>query len=352
VRVLVADVGGTKTLVGVYDLERDELRDEQRYATADFGGVVELLDAHLDAQLDTGHEPYEAVGIGVPGPVVDGAAELPHLGWTVRAADLARRFDGLPVGVENDFVAPGLGLARVPASALELLKPGEAEPGAPRALIGAGTGLGEAVLLPERGGDAAGARGAAWSVLPSEGGHADFAPSDALQSELLAWLRRRFDHVSYDRVLTGAGLADLYAFLAETAGGGAPAVRAALERGDGAAAVVHHAERGDALCVRALEAFCTAYGAEAGNLALRSVATGGVYVAGGIAPRIARFLRGPAFASAFCAKGRLRPLVERVPVWLVHDTRAGLYGAAVAVLRERGDGRGTTGRRCAPPGGV
>jgi glucokinase len=228
----------------------------------------------------------------------------------------------------NDLEALAWALDILPAESLAMLQVGRIAPRGSRAVIAAGTGLGEAMLAQ------VGERSA---VLASEGGHADFAPRTEIEIALLRWLVARHGRASYERVLSGSGLHDAYLFLRETGRGDEPEWLAEdLGSGDPAAAISRAALEGRSdLCARALDLFVSVLGAEAGNLVLRALATGGVYLGGGIAPRILPWLRRPPFLAAFVDKGRLRPLLEYVPVRVIVDDKAGLLGAARRAL-ERG----------------
>ena len=242
-----------------------------------------------------------------------------------RINELKAKVGGAEVMLMNDLEAAGRGIATLGADDLEFLQRGERALGN-RVLIAAGTGLGESILVWAR---------ERHRPVASEGGHADWAPNDALEDELLAWLRARYGHVSAERVLSGHGLADLYRFLSATGRGAEPEGMAErfAAASDPAAFVTEAALEGS--CERAwiaLGKWVEVYGAEAGNLALTGLALGGVFVGGGIAPRIPTVLRDGRFVRAFNAKGRLESLLERMPVALLLDARIGLWGAATVAL--------------------
>jgi glucokinase len=228
------------------------------------------------------------------------------------------------VRLANDFYALALGIPAVRPKDLVTLNEGVRDPKAPWVLIGAGTGLGEAISTPS----AAGGR----LIIATEGGHTDFAPRTELEIGVLRFLCTRWEHVSWERVVSGEGLVNLAEALAHLTGMPlAPelALAARDDRANAPALVTRGALAGDPFCRQVVELFCRLYGAEAGNLALKTLATGGVYVAGGIAPRILDFLTGGGFREAFLAKGRMRVLLEQMPVQVVLDTDAGLLGAAI-----------------------
>jgi glucokinase len=267
------------------------------------------------------------VAVGVAGPIVGTRCEATNLPWVVDATALGAALGGAPVRLLNDLEATAWGIGTLAPADLEVLQAGDEQHGN-RALIAAGTGLGQGLLVRDRD---------HWRPSPSEGGHVDLAPRDALEDELLAWLRARHGRVSYERVLSGPGLANLYRFLRDSGRGDEPAAFARVfdAADDPAAAVTAGALDGSCgRAVLALERFAELYGAQAGNLALTTLALGGVYVAGGIAPRILPFLRDGRFVRAFGAKGRLSPLLARIPVRVVLDHQAPLWGAAHVALED------------------
>jgi len=321
--VVAGDVGGTKSLLCAARLApaagangAPEILLERRYSSHAYPEFSALLEEFLGL-LD---EPARCAAIGVAGPVMDGRCRATNLPWTLDQAALEGGL-GLPrVRLVNDFVAAARGVLALRPADVVTLQPGRPDPAGAIAVLGAGTGFGQAVLTPH---------GGRYYVVSSEGGNADFAPRTDEEIELLRFLRDQFGHVSYESVVSGPGIANLYRFArARGRHPESPAVAAAIAAGDPAAAIAgFDGPAGDPLCREALDLFVSVYGAEAGNLALRAVSTGGVYIAGGIAPRmVARFQDGR-FMDAFLAKGRYRPLLERVPVHLVTDTRVGLRGA-------------------------
>ncbi len=324
-RILAGDVGGTKTALAIVEIAGRHCRvlRLERYHSADHLGLEEIVEAFLGA------EPARpvAAGFGVAGPVVDGRSTITNLGWRLDERLLARRARLGSVALVNDFGANALGLRYLGARQTATLWRGRPDPRGPIALLGAGTGLGEAVLLRSAEAD---------DVVASEGGHVDFGPRSTLQDRLTVFLRRRFGRATRERILSGSGLVLLYEFLAGE-GIARPGARAsaALEGAEDPAAVISRLglARRDRLCRAALDLFVEIYGSEAGNLALQYRATGGVYVAGGIAPKILSALRSPAFRRAFLDKPPMRGLLAAIPVRVVLDARLGLYGAAAAAAR-------------------
>jgi len=297
----------------------DALRvvEVRRYASRDAAGLAEIVARFM---AETGLRG-ERASFGIAGPVREGRVRATNLPWEVDAADVAAAA-GLPrVTLLNDLEANAWGLRALPPAAFVTLQ--EGAPGATgnAALLSAGTGLGEAGLHWD---------GREHRPFACEGGHATFAPRTPLEVELMQHLAGRFGHVSWERVLSGPGLVNVWRFLLARRGAEEPPWAAdAKRRNDLGAEITKAALAGsDAVASEALDLLVGFYGAEAGNLALKMLATGGVHVGGGIAPRIRSRLEGPGFLDAFLDKGRMRPLLETMPVRLVIDDRAALFGAA------------------------
>jgi glucokinase len=326
--ILAGDVGGTNTRLALYEPGAPARRPARQWrgASGDYPSLEALLAEFLD-----GGPPPAAAAFGIAGPVVDGRCEATNLAWWVDSRALGAAL-GIPrVVLLNDLAATGVGLGALGDGELEVLQRGAPRDGN-RALIAAGTGLGESVLLPDRFGG--------WRPMASEGGHSDFGPRDPLEDELLVWLRARYGRVSWERVLSGPGLADLYRFLSDTGRGEEPdGFAAAFASAEDPAPLVTQAALagGHARARLAVERFVSLYGSEAGNLALQSLAVNGLYVGGGIAPRMLPFLRAPAFVDAFRAKGRLADLVAAIPLIVVLDDRAALWGAATVAQQAYGN---------------
>jgi glucokinase len=326
-QVLAGDVGGTKTLLAIVEVGAAgpagalsiELRESLRYDSRQYPGLGAICRAFA-AQLG---RPIPAhAGFGVAGPVSDGRVHTTNLPWMLEERELARFMGIESVQLANDFHALALGIPAVKPNDLVTLNEGARDPSGPWALIGAGTGLGEAIaVLNERG---------RREVLPSEGGHASFGPRDELEMGILRFLLQRYEHVSWERVLSGDGLVNIAEAIAHVSGTplSGEVARALLKRDDAPAVVTDAARAGDPVCRRAVETFCSLYGAEAGNLALKALATGGVYVAGGIAPKLLAELQDGRFRAAFLSKGRMRPILEAMPVQVVLDPNTTVLGAA------------------------
>ena len=316
--IFAGDVGGTKTVLAVLDPAKDmAIVREATLPSREIESLESAVEAFL---LGAPRLKVAAACLGVAGPVADGRCVGTNLPWEVHERRLAAAV-GAPARLINDLEAAAHGVLTLPADKFLVLQEGAPKAGGNMALIAAGTGLGQALMVPD---------GQTYRVVASEGGHADFAPADQLQEELLRFLRAEFGHVSWERVLSGPGLANIYSFLQARAGQAAPDwLRARLEREDAGAVVGEVGAAGrDPVCVEAVDLFVSVYGAQAGNLALETLALGGLVVGGGIAPRIQAKLADGRFTAAFNAKGRLGSLLASVRVRVALDSRAPLWGAA------------------------
>ncbi|MBI5752044.1 MAG: glucokinase [Hydrogenophilales bacterium] len=328
--VLAGDIGGTKVLLRLAHVGAGSCRvvKEQRYESSAFSGlspiVQEFLKSlHRDSAID-------AACFGIAGPVTEVGpcqiAKVTNLPWEVDSAALAREFSLPAVRLINDFQAVGYGIETLTGEDLVTLQEGSAQPRAPRAVIGAGTGLGQGILVWQHD---------HYEAIATEGGHTDFAPTDGLQVGLWHYLRQQFEHISYERLVSGSGLVLIYSYLREQEAKYAPLHTDPRNAADPAAAISELVLSGaDALAVQALDLFLCIYGAQAGNLALSAGATGGVYVAGGIAPKIIHKLTDGTFMRAFLKKGRMAPLLAAVPVQVVMNPNVGLMGATLAAATE------------------
>jgi len=331
VKVLAGDLGGTHARLEIAEVEGNRHRTlrEHVYASADHRDPGAFLREFL------GDESVAAACLAVAGPVEvhrdHQTARVTNLPWVLDSRELGRLLGVPAFRLVNDFQAVGYGLEALQPKDQVELQAGRPHPHAPRALIGAGTGLGMGLLVWRDG---------HYEVLPSEGGHADFAPADAHQDALLAWLRERYGHVSWERVLSGPGLVNIYRFLRQrTPERANAALDQAMAAGDPAAQISEFALwHGDPLAREALAWFVRLYGAAAGNLALTTLPRGGLYVAGGIAPKILDVLHTGEFIAALRAKGRMSELMATIPVRVVINTRVGLMGAALAAARLAEDG--------------
>ena len=331
--ILAGDVGGTTTRLAAYELNGGKLRAvvEQDFRAADYAGLDEII-AHFVATHAL-RPTYACCGIS--GPVHEGVAKPTNLPWNIQAESLARQLHLPAFLLINDLEATAWGVAALEASDIETLNAGEPGARGNAAVIAAGTGLGEAGLYWD---------GAHHRPFACEGGHADFAPRNALEIEMLQYLSAIHGRVSYERVVSGQGLCNIYQFLCQTAGRTeVPAVAEAMGGQDLAAAISQAAlEHRSPLCVLALDMLVSIYGAEAGNLALKFMAYGGLYVGGGIAPKIITKLRDGTFTRAYVAKGRMQRVVAAMPVRVIMNPNTALLGAARCASRHIWSGSAAT----------
>ena len=317
--ILAGDIGGTKTNVALFENEELGKPLAQRSFPSGKYDSLESIISEFVAE----HQPQVSHAcFGIAGPVKDGQVRTPNLKWIVDGQTLAETLKIERVGLINDLEATAYGIEGLGATQLHALNEGKEERGAHRALIAAGTGLGMAGLFYD---------GRHYRPIASEGGHIDYAPRTAIEHELLNYLRVRIGgRVSYERVLSGPGLFNIYSFLRDQKYGEEPDWLAEqIKAGDGSAAVSQAGLAGKAeLAVKALNLFADIYGAMAGNLALLMKATGGLYVGGGIAPKLIEKLKDGTFMRAFTDKGRMSALVSNIPVRVILDDKTALYGAA------------------------
>jgi glucokinase len=316
--ILAGDVGGTKVHLALYDFidgKPKSSRDE-RYAAKDYSGLEEIVKEFLGVQSVT------AACFGVPGPVRDGRLRLTNLPWTLDSRELSVSLGINHVFLINDLEANGYGINELAADQIYTLSEGDPSQIGNRALIAAGTGLGEALLIWN---------GHSHVPYPSEGGHCDYAPRNEDEIDLLRFLKQKYNgRISQERVVTGPGLTNIYEFLREVRGVDEPnwlATRMAAEDPNAVITELALAAKSE-ICEKALDMFVVAYGAEAGNLALKLLSVGGVYVGGGIAPRIIEKIKDGRFMKAFTDKGRLSQLLVNMPVRIILDSGAALLGAA------------------------
>lgn len=322
--ILAGDIGGTKSLLAFFSPDGGPRAavNEQSLPSRNYPG----LEAVLQDFLRTARKAVKLACFGVPGPVVEGRCETPNLPWRVDAREL-RRVVGSNVVLINDLEATGCGIATLRPDEFVTLNEGNPSPGGNAALIAPGTGLGEAILFWD---------GREHHPSASEGGHADFAPRNEQEIDLLRYLLKRYPHVSYDQVVTGRGLKQIYDSLRDTGGKEPEWLKEELARADDPAPVISRAalEKRDALCGQALNLWVSIFGAEAGNLALKALATAGVYLGGGIAPKLLDKLKDGTFLAAFRDKGRLSSLVAQMPVRVILNEKTALYGAAAFALSQ------------------
>jgi glucokinase len=327
--VLAGDIGGTKTNLAVFSVHGEKLRSEslKTYSSQHYSGLIPLLHDFFAESRPNG----DAACFGIAGAVVDGKVRTPNLPWMVDIEELRRALKLENVTLLNDLEATAYGLFTLENDELYTLNEGTMRHGGNKALIAAGTGLGQAILFDD---------GRHFHPAASEGGHGDFAPRNEIEIELLRHLIGRFGHVSYERVVSGPGLFNIYRFLKEVrrleepewlskrlAGADDPSVEISKAALAGEAAI----------CVEALNLFVSVYGAESGNLALRAKSIRGLYIGGGIAPKILDKLKDGTFMGAFVDKGRYADFLAAIPVQVVLNEKAALRGAAYYAAFQSGE---------------
>ncbi len=317
--ILAGDIGGTNARLAYFQPQngRFQLVSERVFPSREHRGLGEIVTRFLE---ESGTRP-EAACFGIAGPVRNGRVETSNLPWVIEQSVLANQIHLATTLLINDLEASAWGIGALGTEDLFTLNPGLGSVAGNQAVIAPGTGLGQAGLFWD---------GNRHHVFACEGGHTDFAPQGELQIELLRFLTKRLGHVSYERILSGPGLVNVYEFLCASGCGKESAELAAgMKSGDPAAAISRAALSGsDSLASKALDVWIAVYGAEASNLALKIMSTGGLFLAGGISPKILPRLETSVFMEAFLNKGRMRPLVEAMSVHVVTNEKAGLLGAA------------------------
>ena len=323
--ILAGDVGGTKVHLALYNFAGGRLAAvrDHKFPATEYATLDEVVKAFL-AQAGETKEEIVAACFGCPGPVRDGRLKLTNLPWTLDERDLQKSLGIEHIFLINDLVANGYGIPELAPESVFTLHKGDASSVGHRGLVSAGTGLGEALLIWD-------AKKQRHTPLPSEGGHCDFAPRTDREIELLNYLRRTLKgRVSFERVVSGIGIKNVYAFLRDDQKMEEPAwLRERMAVEDPNAVIGQCAEDGSSeICFETLQIFTSAFGAEAGNVALKVLAMGGIYLGGGIAPKILKTMRDGQFMKAFLDKGRLSPLLEALPVRIILDDTCALLGAA------------------------
>lgn len=326
--ILAGDIGGTNARLAYFQPQNGHLSlvSERVYPSREHSEFGEIVSQFLD---DSGTRP-EVACFGIAGPVRNGRVETSNLPWVIEQSRLAKQIHLPATLLINDLEASAWGIGALAPGDLVALNNVSGPAIGNQAVIAPGTGLGEAGLFWD---------GSRHHVFACEGGHTDFGPQNDLQIELLRFLHKRFGHVSYERILSGPGLVNVYEFLRDSGRATpSPDLDAAIQKSDPAAAISRAALDGSsALAEKSLELWISVFGAEAANLALKAMATGGLFLAGGISPKILPKLKEPLFMQTFVEKGRLRHVVEAIPVHVVTNDKAGLLGAArCAAARGKG----------------
>ncbi len=348
--ILAGDIGGTKTHLALFSwtTERVDPVRLETFHSADYASLEEILEQFLvpptpPATIDTLEHPpseqeptspasqqepekIEAACFGIAGPVIQNHSRTTNLPWVVDGSALSKRFEIPAVQLLNDLEAMAHGILLLRPDELVALNPGS-PPSQKQAiaLIAAGTGLGESILFWD---------GTRYKPMPSEGGHADFAPNSDQEIELLRYLRSQYLHVSYERVVSGPGLHAIYEYVRDAKKNEPTWLAEKIKVGDPAAEIAEAGLKGQAeIAKQALDLFASVYGAEAGNLALKAMAINGVYLGGGIAPKLLAKLKDGTFMKAFTNKGRYKRLMSQIPVHVVMNQQTGLLGAASTAVR-------------------
>jgi glucokinase len=327
--ILAGDIGGTNARLAYFQSLKGQLHliSERTFPSREYSEFGEIVCEFLE---NASPRP-EIACFGIAGPVHNGRVEVSNLPWVIEQSQLAKQIRLPATVLINDLEANAWSIGAL--SAQDLITLNRVVPcNGNQAVIAPGTGLGEAGLFWN---------GNRHEIFACEGGHVDFAPQGDLQIELLRFLAARFAHVSYERVLSGPGLVNVYQFLREKDSSAEPEGFAAhLSRTDAAAVISRAAMDGsNPVAAQALDLWVSVYGAEAGNLALKTMALGGVFLGGGISPKILPRLTGSAFMNAFLNKGRLRPLLEGITVQVITNDKAGLLGAARCAATVAGNGK-------------
>lgn len=319
--ILAGDIGGTKTNLALFEVKENGLQVEvqRQFASREYGSLNDVITAFKE------HIPkaeIEAACFGIAGPVIEGRCQTTNLPWDITTSGLQTHLGIEKVRLLNDLEATAYGMLFLPEDAFVDLNPDAKSMAGNRAVIAAGTGLGEAILYFD---------GTTYHPIGTEGGHCDFAPLTSREDALLQWLRKRYpEHVSYERVLSGPGIYSLYEFLAQSGFAPEPASMLNIPEGKDRSAMVSECalKEHDPLCMEALRLFAQIYGAEAGNLALKSMSLGGLYIGGGIVPKILPVFAEGHFIEGFLSKGRFNKMLKSMEVKLSLNLETVLLGAA------------------------
>ena len=345
--ILAGDVGGTKVHLALYNFSEGRLVQvrEEKFPAKEYACLDDVVKAFLDKGTER-KEDVVASCFGCPGPVRDGRLKLTNLPWTLDARDLQRSIGVEHIFLINDLEANGYGIPELAKDRIFSLHDGDTSAVGHRGLISAGTGLGESVLVWD-------AKTRRHTPIASEGGHVDFAPRNDREIALLNYLRRTLNgRVSFERVVSGIGIRNVYAFLRDDQKMEEPDwLRERMAAEDPNAVIGTLAEQGASdICVEAMNIFAAALGAKAGNLGLTLLAAGGIYLGGGIAPKVLQIMQNGKFTEAFLDKGRMRPILEQIPVRIILDDTCALLGAAAYAEARAAELSGRSERAASLPG--
>ncbi len=339
--ILAGDVGGTKVHLALYNFAGGKLvqQREEKFPAGEYACLDDVVKAFL-AKGEEKKEEIAASCFGCPGPVRDGRLKLTNLPWTLDARDLQQSIGIEHIFLINDLEANGFGIPELAPDRIHTLHEGDPAAVGHRGLVSAGTGLGECLLIWD-------GKLRRHTPIPSEGGHTDFSPRTDKEIALLQYLRRTLNgRVSFERVVSGIGLKNVYAFLRDDQKMDEPTwLRDRLASEDPNAVIGTLAESGESeICAEAMHLFSAAFGAEAGNVALKVLAHGGIYLGGGIAPKVIKTMSSGPFTDAFLDKGRMRPILESIPVRIILDDTCALLGAAAFAENRAADLSGRSER--------
>ncbi len=323
--ILAGDIGGTHARLAFFEFADGHFKlvSSTVFPSREYSGLEKIISEFLSSS----EIKPDVACFGIAGPVRNGRVETSNLPWIVESAPLATHLKIPKVILINDLEATAWGIGGLSENDTVALNRIKGSPVGNQAVLAAGTGLGEAGMYWD---------GAQYHMFATEGGHTDFAGRNDVEIELFRYLNTRFGHVSYERILSGPGLVNVFHFLRDTGRGVEPSwLSDEMSQSDPAAAISKAAVAGKCgLCEQAVDIFVSVYGAEAGNLALKTMATGGIYLGGGIAPKMLSKLSGPLFMQAFAAKGRMQPVLEAIPVRVITNEKVALLGAARCAMSQ------------------
>ncbi len=328
-KILAGDIGGTKTELAIFDTAEPKMPIfEMRFVNRE----QDSFEAMLKHFITLSNTAVQHACLAVAGTIINGRCQMPNISWVLDEEDIKKTLVIEHVKLLNDLEATAHGMLTLSPDKLMVINEGITNSSGNLALIAAGTGLGEAILIHT--GQNLGAP--QYQIVASEGGHVDYAPHNALETDLLRYIWSEFGHASWERVVSGNGIANIYAFLALSENASEPSqiksnIMAAVDRGN---AIFQAAQSGESpLSVQAIHIFIENYGAAAGNLALKVLSSGGLYIGGGIAPKLTAYFKNDAFMQAFCDKGRFSTLLKNVPVKLILEPKTALLGAAAFAMQ-------------------
>jgi glucokinase len=329
--ILAGDIGGTKTELAIFDIDAPELpKFEMRFVNREQDSFAAMLRNFIQLSNNT----VQHACLAVAGTIINGRCNMPNIAWVLDEQEIRKMLAIENVKLINDLEASAHGMLALTPDKLMVINEGVVNPAGNLALIAAGTGLGEAIIFHSE----QGPKTPRYQIAASEGGHVDYAPHNALEMELLDYIWSKFGHASWERVVSGAGIANIYEFLTllENPADSSKTKSKIMSAADRAAAIFQAAKSGESsLSVQAINIFIENYGAAAGNLALKALSSGGLYIGGGIAPKMTEHFTNRQFMQAFISKGRFSEMLKNIPVKLILEPKTALLGAAVFAAQHR-----------------